>query len=149
MCFVVSDELPRHALGTRFVLILAEPERGSSFRSSESTTMLKTQLTRSLRCFKAMTRNNGLARSPPRYFSSTAAKRLRYERFGDQAGTHTTKSQVWWDMSKWNTRQRIAASVVAVCGVYYVAQCVFEILHLLYVSSPVTLDYLLQSRTST
>lgn len=87
--------------------------------------MLPTQFTRGLRCLKAMTRTTGLASPLPRYFSNTASKRLRYERFGDQAGTYTTKSQVWWDMSKWNTRQRIAAAIVAVGGVYYVAQCVF------------------------
>ena len=56
-----------------------------------------------------------------KHFSSTTMKRLpQYERFRDQPGSSNANSRPW------GTRHKVAASIVALSGVYYVAQCVAE-----------------------
>lgn len=60
----------------------------------------------------------------PRGFANKAPKRNRYARFEDAPGPNFKPRKPWWDMSGWDTRQRVLAAVVAGGGVYYVTQCV-------------------------
>ncbi|GJE94132.1 peptidase family M48-domain-containing protein [Phanerochaete sordida] len=56
----------------------------------------------------------------PRQFHSTVPKLARYTRFEDVPGPRFKPRKPWWDITGWNTRDRVIAAVVASGGVYYV-----------------------------